>query len=166
MVPGAGIGAYNRGAPSTSWKARTLVRAFTPDSAPDSAFGIYLQENATSKSLGMQFNLTSTTPRIYIVNRPNGSTSQVGEVLPVNVSPSSLGFHDYVWLEAEYDAGNVGSEVVFRYSTDGVNFITFRTYNVTTYFTTAPDLTAFNFDAGGANTETVYTQFLYYETTL
>lgn len=166
IVPGAGIGGYSRAAPSTSWRARTLVTVVGPDSTPDLATGLYLQETATNESLGIQLNQNNLTPIVYIVDRPNGSTSQVGEAIVSSTSPASEHFHFRVWLEAAYDAANTGSELTFSTSTDGVNFTTHATLNVATYFTSAPDLTILNFDASGANTRTKYTQFLYYETPL
>jgi hypothetical protein len=161
---GAGILGYQRAAPATSWKVRSLFRYVTTDTSPDASTGIYLQETATNESLGIQANVQSATDRIYVVDRPNGSTSAAGQVIVFTGTPAVLCRAPF-WLEAEYNAANVGSEIVFRVSMDGINFLEIATYAVGTYFTSAPDMSVVNFDPGGTTT-TLYMQYLYDEITL
>jgi hypothetical protein len=165
IVPGAAGGGYERAAPSTSWKARTLVGWTATDTTPDGSPGLYLEETATNEAFGMQLNQNASTQIVYTVDRPNGATSGVGQVIVLNSQPAGYP-KDGLWMEAEYNAANVGSEVVFRWSIDGVNFVELGTYAVGSYFTSAPDKTVFTFDPTGDPASAVYTQFLYYETTL
>lgn len=168
IVPAAGgdVG-YERTPGSTSWKSRVYLKCLGLDTNPDTSFGLYLEENATSEALGININRAAgTTTTVYTIDRPNGATSGVGQVLVTNQSPGVPMQGPGVWLEAEYNAANVGSECVLRYGHDGVNFIEIATYNAATYFTTAPDLIVPTFGPGGAPTQTVYTHYLYSEIAL